>query len=301
MTELSAEQITLIQTRIQSGLREHASTGGRQRSVQFADGLAEIYREMESDGAIDVDAIETVGDDLGQIDTTTLRRLRKITELVEDEFRIGVGHRKLSRAAVTGSKLTSIGAFLVAGHNLLISAERLDSAHARAASVQEIKDRRFHDFYRAICVFIAHGFLLTTPINFKFAWRGTRYVNKRVLYRFRSIAPNIHRLILSEIHYVIRDIAPRALRAPEEFTVFLTSMAVQTIELLREFSDIDLTNLPQLVRDVIDEYRSFVDEMYAVVTAEIDVNDVVRTTTGHLTGVLNFESVPAGPTIRPSH
>ena len=41
--------------------------------------------------------------------------------------------------------------------------------------------------------------------------------------------------------------------------------------------------------------------MYAVVTAEIDVEDVIRTTTGHLTGVLDFESVPVGPTIRPSH
>jgi hypothetical protein len=295
--ELPSNRVKDIQVRIQSGLRQHVVPESKTPSIQLADRLAVIHDEIEDIGIVNLENVEDVGQVLGRIDTTTLNRLRKITEIVEDDLSVDIGHSKLTRAAMTGTNLTSIGAFIIAGHNLLISANMLDEAHARRGSVSKIKDRRFHDFYRATCVFIAEGFLLTTPINFRFAWRGTRYLNNRVLYRLRQFAPNLHRLILSEIHYVIRGIAPGALRSPDEFATFLTSMAVQTVELLSEFSEIKLTNLPQKVKEIIDEYQTFVDEMYDVITADLNLENVIQDVVDHLTGAINLPSIPSGQNI----
>ena len=288
------DRLEAIQTRIQAGLSEHATTESKKRSVQLADRLAAVHDEMEATGLGDLDQVQDVGQALGQIDTTTLHRLRKTTEIVEEDLNVDIGHSKLARAAATGSKLTSIGAFIVAGHNLLINANALDEAHERVGSVQKIKDRRFHDFYRAICIFIAEGFFLATPFNFKFAWRGTRYLNNRVLYRLREFAPDLHRLFLSEIHYVIRGIVPAALRSPDEFARFLTSMAVQTIELLDEFSDKDLHELLRKVPEIINEYQSFVEAAYEVVPADVNIESVVQDVLAHLTGEINLSSVPSG-------
>jgi hypothetical protein len=243
-------------------------------------------------GLVSLQDVGEVGSVLTQVDHDTLRRLRKLTEVVEDDLNIGVGHSKFARIASTGATLTSAEAFVLAGQNLLISAEALDEAYRHRTSIAEIKDQRFYDFYGAICIFIAEGFLLTTPFNFRFAWKGTRYLNNKYLYWFRNF-PKIHRLIMSEIHYAIRGIIPAALRAPDEAVTYLTSIAAQTIQLLREYEDIAFSELPDKIADIVKRYQAFVTTTYEVAIADVSVEDVIQRVVDFVTGHTGILSVPA--------
>jgi hypothetical protein len=261
--------------------------------VQFADGLVGVQKGFESTGLVDVENIGQVGEVLNNIDHNTLRRLRKVTEVVEDDLDIGLGHSKFARIASTGATLTSVGAFALAGENLLISAAALDQAHAQTKAVTEIKDQFFYDFYGSICVFIAEGFLFATPINFRFAWKGTRYLTNRYLYTFRKF-PKLYRLIMSEMHYAIRGIVPGALRAPEEAITYLTSVAAWTIQILREFDDLSIEQVPDRVADIVERYQAFVAETYEVAMAAVNVEAIIQSVVEFVSDDMGILSIPGG-------
>ncbi len=176
MAEPDSERLSEIQSKIQSGLRVHARGQRRVQSVQLADDLSTVYEELDDA------AIPTEGevDDVSSFFSTTdrsLQRTRKAVEVVEDSLDIGLGHSKLARLAMTGAQLSSGVALVIATHNLLISANNLDLARASVESIQDIAAERFHNFYRAIGLFVAEAILFTTPFNYQIAWRGTRYLN----------------------------------------------------------------------------------------------------------------------------
>ena len=296
MAEPDSERLSEIQSKVQSGLRVHARGERRVQSVQLADDLSTIYAELDDtelpteDGVDDVSAFFSTTD-------RNLQRTRKTVEVVEDSLDVGLGHSKLARLAMTGAQLSSGIALVIATHNLLISANNLDLASDSVESIQDIAAERFHDFYRAIGLFVTEAILFATPINYKIAWRGTRYLNNRFLYSLRhsgfsgtidTTLKGLHRLILSETHYVIRGIVPAGLRAPEEFVTYLTSMATQTLALLWEFTDLGVGELREKTQEIVHEYQQFVGNTYEVVTADVDVDSVIMNAVAQFRGDLDF-------------
>lgn len=277
------DRVADVRNAIQNGFRIHARAERRYRSVQLADDLSTIHDELSDAELPTEDTTNNIRFFFGNIDRQ-LQRTRKVVEVVEDSLRIGLGHSKLARLAMTGAQINSGVALVIAGHNLLISADELDRAHAAAGSTQEMAVKPFHNFYRALGVLVAEAILFTTPFNYRIAWKGTRYLNNKFLYSLRhsglsgsldDVLKGLHRLILSEIHYAIRGILPAALQDPGEFVTYLTSMAAQTLDLLQEFSTIDLTEIPSKAEEIIDEYRIFTKDTYEVVTADVDVGAIV--------------------------
>ncbi|MYL17902.1 hypothetical protein GLW36_14765 [Halorubrum terrestre] len=299
MAEPDSERLSEIQSKIQSGLRVHARAQRRVQSVQLADDLSTVYEELD-DAAIPA---EGEVDDVSSFFSTTdrgLQRTRKAVEVVEDSLDIGLGHSKLARLAMTGAQLSSGVALVIATHNLLISANNLDLARASVESIQDIAAERFHNFYRAIGLFVAEAILFTTPFNYQIAWRGTRYLNNRFLYTLRhsgfsgpidTAMKGLHRVVLSEIHYVIRGIVPTGLRAPGEFVTYLTSMATQTLALLWEFTDLGVGEIRGKAEAIVSEYRAFVGETYEVVTANVDVDAVIKNVVAQFRGEVDFFSL----------
>jgi hypothetical protein len=278
---------------LQAGLRTHAvaSVQSRTRAVQLADKLDAVHDGLDAIGLGEQEDSQTVQQALGGVHRTTLRRLRKVTEVVEDDLAIDVGHAKFAKAAAMGARLTSTGAFVIAGHNLLLSADELDTANQEVGSVRKIKRRRFIDFYRAICLFCAEAILFYTPFNFDLAWKGTRIVNNRAVYRLQRFAPSLHRLVLSEIHYAIRGIVPTALRSPDAFIEYLASMASQTVSLVRQFEDVGFGDLESLVEQAVEEYQTFVVDAYEVVTPEVNLSAIVSSVVQEFSG-LDFSMTP---------
>jgi hypothetical protein len=278
------ERVADVQSTIRSGLRVHARGERRVQSVRLADDLASVHEKITDTQLPATEETTDVRAFFSGVDRD-LQRTRKTVEVVEDSLQIGLGHSKLARIAMTGAQLSSGVALVIAGHNLLISAEKLDRAHTSIGSVQDIAAKRFHEFYRAIGLFVAEAILFSTPLNYRIAWKGTRYLNNRFLYSLRHSAfsgsvdvalKGLHRLMLSEIHYAIRGILPAALRTPDEFVTYLTSMATQTLAILREFSDLGLEDIPVKAEEVVHEYRKFAENTYEVVTADVNFESVIQ-------------------------
>ena len=150
----SQERLTDVQSTIQSGLRVHARRGRRVQSVQLADKLSTVHNQLNEAQLPTVNETTDIRAFFGNVDRD-LQRTRKIVEVVEDSLQIGLGHSKLTRIAMTGAQLNSGVALVIAGHNLLISAHYLDQAHSSVGEIRDIASKRFHDFYRALCLFIA--------------------------------------------------------------------------------------------------------------------------------------------------
>ena len=300
VTEPNLERLADVQSTIQSGLRVHARSERRVRSVQLADELSAIHSEINGAQLPTVDETTDIRTLFSGVDRD-LQRIRKTIEVVEDSLQIGLGHSKLARIAMTGAQLNSGVALVIAGHNLLLSANKLDQAHTSIGSIRDIAAERFHDFYRSIGVFVAESILFTTPINYRIAWKGTRYLNNRFLYSLRHsgfsgkidvLLKGLHRLMLSEIHYVIRGILPAALRTPSEFVTYLTSVATQTLAVLREFSDIGLEEIPAKAKEVVHEYREFAENTYEVATADVDMGMVIQEVASQFSDGIDLFSVP---------
>lgn len=293
MSTLDPGRISDIETRIESGLRQHAtSRQSKTQAIQLADQIASVGETAADAELLDLDAAQTVQQSFNQITPDTLRRLRKITEVVEDSFSINVGHSKFARAAATATNLSSIAAFVLAGQNLFISATKLDRAHETADSINNIKTKFFFDFYASACVFIGEGFLLTTPFNFKFAWKGVRYLNNRYLYRLRKYSSALYRLILSEIHYAIRGIIPAALRDTDAFVTYLSSMTVQTIKMLDQVSTNGIEDLQREVENSVTGFKRFVETKYEVVTPDVNLQKVALKIYQRILDEVDLSTIP---------
>lgn len=85
-----------------------------------------------------------------------------------------------------------------------------------------------------------------------------------------------HRVLMSRIHYVLRRIVSTGIRTLMEFVTYLTSMAIQTLALLWEFTDLGVREIRGKAEEIVTEYRAFVGESYEVVTADVDVDAVIK-------------------------
>jgi len=258
--------------------------------------LAEIYDQLDETQLPIVDETMNTRAFFSSADRN-LQRTRKVAEVLEDSLDVGFGHSKLTRIAMTGANLSSAVAFVTAAHNLLLTANDLDQAHRTTGSISDIATELFLNFYRAIGIFIAEAILFTSPINYEIAWKGTRVLNNRFLYTLRhsgfsgrldELLKGLHRLILSESHYAIRGILPSALRAPEEFISYLSSMTKQTLRIVWEFTDIEISEIRSKVESVVDEYHKFAENRYDITAVDVALDDVVRDVVSELTAEIDL-------------
>ncbi|WP_143416474.1 hypothetical protein [Halobacterium hubeiense] len=272
MSKADPERLVGAKNRIRTGLRSHAlASASSRRSVQLADRLAVVHKELGDTELAPVTEGRPLSEAVGSINTDRLHGLRKVTEVIEEDLGVDVGHSKFARIAGMASTFTSMGSFAIAGHNVLLAASALDTAHEDAGSVSGIEMPRFFDFYRSLAIFIAEGLLFATPLNFQTAWKGTRYLNNRFLYRFRGVHNGLYKLLLSEVHYAIRGVIPTALRDPQEFATYLTSMVMQTVEFIREFEGINPLNILDTAKSIAREFQTFVESTYEMNIGKIDI------------------------------
>lgn len=304
MTSPDPARLADVQSTLQAGFRVHAQKQRRVGAVNLADELATIHAGI-TDG--ELPGSEEISDTKAFFSDTdrNLQRTRKVVEVIEDSMDIGLGHSKLTRIAMSGARLNSGVALVIATHNLLLAADALDTAHERVTAISNIRTERFHDFYRAIAVCIAEGILFTTPINYAIGWKGTRYLNNQFLYKLRynrfsgttgEVLASLQRLILSESHYVLRGILPSALHTPEKFVSYLGAMARQTLVIIHDIEDIDISELDikQLrtrTAEIIEEYRQFAEETYAIPAIDVDLDAIISdviTSVGEIPDVFNY-------------
>lgn len=280
-----------IQQRIQTGLGSHATSNSKQRSVVLADQLATL--KEEDDIAVPFEEERSLADSIAYVDVGTLQSLRKATEVLEDDLGVNLGHSKFARIATTGAQLNSITSIAIAGYHLFQNAEELDDAAANATSIQDIEESYFEDFYTSIVVFAIECFLFATPFNYTIAWRGTRYINNRLLYRLRNVSGPLHRFVMSEIHYAIRGIPPEALRSAAEFSSYLVAITVRTIEFIQASTDGGIDDIPGRIDSVLSEYDTFVREAYSITPPDIDLSELVDDIIRELGGFLDISSLSA--------
>jgi len=240
--------------------------------------------QFESGEEIDVDDLD--------LQTEHFRRARKIAEVLEEEFGVDVGHYKFTQIATTAAQLQSYVSIVIAGNNLLVASEELVDEYEETNSLEDVSDNTYDNFYRSGSIFILECMLFATPINYRVAWRGTRYVNNRYLYHLRDYSTSIYRLILSEIHFIIRDVVPTAIRSSiDELSSYLIWTTKHSIEILYQHGSIDLGDI-QSVRDVLTEFIEFAQDTYDVgrsIVDELDISSLISTIISELS---DFVDVP---------
>jgi hypothetical protein len=287
--ELDTDRINLAASHLDGGLYQHARVETRKPALDLASALSELH-----DSSIDFSLAE--GDRIlaraeQEIDTTTLRRLRKITEVLEDDLGINLGHGKFARIASTAATASSAVAVAIAGWNLVEAADTLWEASKKVESLQAVKEGRFGTFYKAIGLFIVECFLFTTPLNYKTAWKGTRYLNNHYLYRLRSTSKLLYRLTLSEVHYAIRGFIKEVLRNADQFASYLAQVTVKSVKILQDNSDDGVDDLIETVQQEVEEFHAFVENSYQIIVPEIEMQSVVQEVIKELSTVIDFSNL----------
>lgn len=219
MVSLADRRVSLAVDRLQKGLRPHDTKPTHQRAMTLAKQIVAVKLDAKSISQFDA----TKKFKATKLDPTIrdVRRLRKIAEIVEDDFGVGVGYTRLVRVATALSTFSSVGSIVLSGHNLITAATVLVERYQKRGDLEKIQENYYLTFYQALAIFTIDCMLFESPLDYKMAWVGTRYLNNRFLYKLRVISPNLYRYVLSEVHYAIRDIVPKMLTHPVAYTQYI--------------------------------------------------------------------------------
>ena len=270
VNNLSDQRIDLAVDRLQNGLRVGETHDSQQRAVRLAEPLAKI--ELDSSLLSQFGSASEFKAEHVKPTVDNVRRLRKVTEIVEDDLGVDVGHSRFARAATGLAKLSSLGSIVIAGHNLILASDDLIERYQAVGTLGKVEEDHYTTFYQALGIFVIDCMLFATPLNFKTAWRGTRFINNRFLYVLRQASPRLHRYVLSELHYVIRGIPPKILHGAVHYYEYLRSVTMSTFEVLWEFErdEIGAREIPSKVNELIEEFRNFISTNYGIDTPELD-------------------------------
>ena len=138
----------------------------------------------------------------------------KIIEVLDDNLGINLPNYSLVRAYNAGAKLTSIGGILHACKSLGENSKRI--VRIEKSNEDEIEDDHRVSFGISVLTLATELAFFYFPINFKFAWRTTRYATNRGLYLLRRLRAGnqIQAVVMSVIHWVVRD-------TPKQLTEYL--------------------------------------------------------------------------------
>lgn len=276
VNELSDQRIGLAVDRLQNGLRIGETHDSQQRAADLADQLARI--ELDSSLLSQFESAPEFKAEHVKPTVDNLRRLRKVTEIVEDDLGVDIGHSRFAKAATSLSKLSSLGSIAIAGHNLLLASVDLIERYQAVGTLEKVEEGHYTTFYQALGIFVIDCMLFATPLNFKAAWSGTRFINNRFLYRLRRASPSLHRYALSEMHYVIRGIPPKILHGAVHYYEYLRFVTMSTFEVLWEFErdEIGAREVSSKVSKLIEEFHDFISTNYDIDTPELDWKSLYR-------------------------
>lgn len=281
--------------RIQDGFRNKENPA--QTAVSIASQLSTV--DKIEDEAVKFNSGQTFTKDDFSATVNQLRRTRKVAEIIEGETQVDIGHAKFAEAASTAGQLTSIVSIMIAANNLLDASVGLTEEYQNVNNIEDVSEGTYDEFYRAGCIFILECLLFTTPINhynYRIAWQGTRHVNNQYLYQLRELNSPLYRMTLSEVHYTIRGIVPRALHSSvEQVSQFLTWVGINTIQILNDHGDLSAFNIANEVESVVNGFIELLRDVYEVPTSvinDVDFTNVVRNIIRHVDNKVDF-SLPS--------
>lgn len=236
-----------------------------QASIDLAEPIASIasvsdpesiYREAS------VISQENLDPTIDQLD-----RARKIAEVVEDKYHIDLGHSKFASVARLARDASSLAGVIFAAENLIKASSKLvEQFHDADQSVGPQSEK---EFWISLALFLVECLLFKFPIRFRTAWRGTRYLNNRLLWRLRRISKPLYRIILSEIHMGIQDLTTAVLRSiTDDFIELLASISFRDFWIRLEHGE-PIDDILQTAYDSVIGFLNFLESHY-----DIDLSNV---------------------------
>lgn len=210
-----------------------------------------------------------------ELSVDTIDRARKVTEVVEDEYGIDLGHGKFATIANFGKDISSLAGVAIAVENLITASSALLNQYN--APERSVTEETHLEFALALALLILECALFKLPISFRAAWRGTRFLNNRLLWRLRGVSNMLYRIVLSEVHRLIRDIAPKALTTfTKEFVNFVVPIVVRDYQINWDLDNYSKDRLLKPIGDTILEFLAFAKDYYGVETPEIGSRRMLR-------------------------
>lgn len=183
-------------------------------------------------GTADGLAIEQLND-VGSISERELHRIRKVSEVYENRFRIRLPTSAIQRAAVTAGKFTTIGGIILALNGLHEAATAITET-VQADGRKGVTETQVDDFYFASGVFIGELVLMATPFAANFAFQATGRLHSRLLWhRFKN--PDyrgVYRLLLHHVYYVFKGIPSLTLHSLQDIDERVTSFVESVVFLI---------------------------------------------------------------------
>ncbi len=285
MEDMQVKREELALDRIRDGFRNEENPA--QAAVSIATQLSTV--DGVGDEVVQFNSGEEFTKDDLSPTVSQLRQARKVAEIIEDETQVDIGHGKFAEAVSTAGQLTSVVSITIAANNLLDASSELTEEYQGINDPEDVSEETYDEFYRAGCIFVLECLLFTTPINhynYRLAWQGTRYVNNQYLYRLRELNSPLYRMTLSEVHYTIRGIVPRALHSSiDQVSQFLTWVSINTIEILSEYGDLSTDNIANEVEFVVEGFIELLRDVYDVPISlidDVDFTDVVWDIISHV-------------------
>lgn len=270
MNEADPQRVEYAVHRVQTGVRETAHGNEREWAVGLANEIAP-FSTFGSASEFKSDAFNPT--------LRTVRRLRKFTEIIEDNLGVDLGHSKFARVASGLTTISSLGSIFISANNLIRVSVSLRKRYETTQDLREVQQRYYTNFYEALAIFAVDCMLYWSPLSYRTAWVGTRVINNRYLYRLRNVSPNLHRYVLSEVHYIIRGVVPDMLHAATHYSQYLVDVSVRTFETLWESSkeDIGPAEVSRVINTMLQEYEDFVEMGYGITTPAVDWDSIVST------------------------
>jgi hypothetical protein len=175
--------------------------------------------------------------ELGGTSFTWVGRVRKFYDVWEGAFGYTLPNLPVYRAYWGAMHLTNVGNVLLAMRNLAEVSLEITTT-VEEASAQAVTDAQYRRFYFAAALVAAESVLsFYVPVDYRLAWRGTRYVTNRILVRFRSqLGLRLYAFVMSEIHFLIRGVRASQMNDPEKFNALFKFVASRSSTLADEFS-----------------------------------------------------------------
>lgn len=206
-----------------------------------------------------------------------LDRLRKILEVVEDKYQIDLAHSKFAGVARLARDASSLAGVIFAAESLVKASTQLVEQHQ--AANQSVTHESEREFWIALALLIVECALFQLPIKFRTAWRGTRYLNNRLLWRLRKISKPLYRIILSEIHMGIQDLTSAVLKTvTDDFINLLASISFRDFWITTEHGGPN-NEILQTGYDSVIAFLNFFESHYATKLPDIEaphISDILQ-------------------------
>lgn len=199
-----------------------------------------------------------------------MRRIRKFYDVWEGAFGYTLPNLPVYRAYWGAMHLTNVGNVLLAMRNLAeVSLEITKTVEEESA--QAVTDDQYLRFYIATTLVAAESVLsFYFPVDYRLAWRGTRYVTNRILVRFRSqLGLRLYAFVMSEIHFLIRGVRASQMNDPEKFRTVLEFVADKSTTLAEEFSAFDSLSRRELTSVLVETVKELSDGEVQLETVDI--------------------------------